>query len=130
MGTALIFGGQPSRGRDQLLTALRLNPRDPVNAVVLNTIAWSYFCERDYMRARDAARRVVSRFPKRPSAYRCVAASLGQLGRFDEAHDVLQKAIEVSPHAFDLYVQSRPPWYRQEDYDYMLEGLRKAGWKG
>jgi adenylate cyclase len=129
MGSALVFSGQPSHGRDKLLTALRLNPRDPVNAVVLNNIAWSYFCERDYVRALDAARRVVSRFPKRPSAYRCVAASLGQLGRLSEAHDALQKAIEVSPQAFDLYVQSRPPWYRPEDYEYMLEGLRKAGWK-
>jgi adenylate cyclase len=130
MGTALVFSGQPSHGRDKLLTALRLNPRDPVNAVVLNVIAWSHFCERDYMMALDAARRVVSRFPKRPSAYRCVAASLGQLSRFDEAHDALQKAIEVSPEAFDLYIQNRPPWYRPEDYEYMLEGLRKAGWKG
>jgi adenylate cyclase len=129
MGSALVFGGQPSLGRDKLLTALRLNPRDPVNAVVLNTIAWSYYCERDYMRALDAARRVVSRFPKRPSAYRCIAASLGQLGRLDEAHEALQKAIGVSPQAFDLYIQNRPPWYSPEDYEYMLEGLRKAGWK-
>jgi adenylate cyclase len=130
MGVALVLSGQPSHGRSKLLTALRLNPRDPVNAVVLNTIAWSYFCERDYMRALDAARRVVSRFPKRPSAYRCVAASLGQLGRFDEAHDALQKAIEVSPEAFDLYVQNRLPFHSPEHYEHLLEGLRKAGWKG
>jgi adenylate cyclase len=130
MGNALVFSGQPSLGRDKLLTALRLNPRDPVNAVVLNVIGWSYYCERDYMRALDAARRVVSRFPKRPSAYRCVAASLGQLGRLGEAHDALHKAIEVSPQAFDLYVQSRPPWYRPEDYEHQLEGLRRAGWQG
>jgi adenylate cyclase len=32
MGNALVFSGQPSHGRDKLLTALRLNPRDPVNA--------------------------------------------------------------------------------------------------
>jgi adenylate cyclase len=96
----------------------------------LNLIGWSYYCERDYVSALDAARRVVSRFPKRPSPYRCVVASLGQLGRLDEAHDALQKAIEVSPEAFDLYVRNRVPFYSPEHYEHLLEGLRKAGWKG
>jgi adenylate cyclase len=130
MGSALLFSGQPSRGRDLLLTALRLNPRDPVNAVVLNMIAWSYYYERDYAKSLEAARRVVSRFPNRPSAYRCVAASFGQLDRVDEAHDALQRAIEVSPQSFDLYVQNAPPWFRPEDHEHMLDGLRKAGWQG
>jgi adenylate cyclase len=130
MGIALVFSGQPSHGRDKLLIALRLNPRDPVNAVALNVIGWSYYHERDYIRALDAARRVVSRFAQRPSAYRCLVASLGQLGRLDEARGALQRAIEVSPQAFDLYVQSRPPWYSPEDYEHQLEGLRKAGWQG
>jgi adenylate cyclase len=29
-----------------------------------------------------------------------------------------------------MYVRGRVPWMRPEDYDHMLEGLRKAGWQG
>jgi adenylate cyclase len=29
-----------------------------------------------------------------------------------------------------MYVRQRAPWYRVEDYEHMLEGLRKAGWEG
>jgi adenylate cyclase len=31
---------------------------------------------------------------------------------------------------FDMYVHTRPPWFRPEDYAHMLDGLRKAGWDG
>ena len=91
------------QGRDKLLKALRLNPHDPVSAVVLNVIALPYYCERDYIKALEA-RRVVVRFPSRPAAYRFLAASLGQLGRVDEAQDALRRAIEASPQAFDQHV--------------------------
>jgi adenylate cyclase len=130
MGSALVFSGQPSHGRASLLTALRLNPRDPVNSVVLNQIAWSYYFERDYIKSLEAAQRVVSRFPNRPSAYRCLAGSLGQLGRVDEAQDVLRKAVEISPRSFDWHVRGVPPWFRLADHEHMLDGLRKAGWQG
>ena len=78
-GTFLVFTGQRSQGRQELLTALRLSPRDPFNVLMLSHIATSYYLERDYLSAFEASRRVVSRFPKYPSAYRWLAASLGQL---------------------------------------------------
>jgi hypothetical protein len=28
-----------------------------------------------------------------------------------------------------MYVRARVPWHRAEDYEHMLEGLRKAGWR-
>jgi len=62
--------------------------------------------------------------------YRWLAAALGQLGLADEANQALHTAMMVTPKAFDLFVSSRVPWHRQEDYEHMLDGLRKAGWKG
>ena len=59
-----------------------------------------------------------------------LAASLGQLGCTDDARAALQTAIEVSPQTFELYVRSCPPWFRSDDHEHMLEGLRKAGWQG
>jgi adenylate cyclase len=76
------------------------------------------------------ARRAVRDYPDYPLSYRYLAASLGQLGRIDEARVALQQAMTISPATFDLYVRSRQPWVRPEDYEHMLDGLRKAGWQG
>jgi hypothetical protein len=46
------------------------------------------------------------------------------------ARVALQKAMELSPQAFEFYTSRRPPWHRPEDYEHMLDGLRKAGWQG
>jgi adenylate cyclase len=42
-GAILIDNGNPAEGRDHLLKALRLSPRDPLNANVLNHVARSYY---------------------------------------------------------------------------------------
>ena len=49
------------------------------------------------------------------------------LTQLPEAKEALEK---VSPASLDMYVRRRVPWMRPEDHAHMLEGLRKAGWKG
>ena len=68
-------------------------------------------------------------YPNYPLPYRWLAAALGQLGRTEEAGEALEKAIAISPSSFEMYVRTRVPWMRPEDYVHMLEGLRKAGWR-
>jgi len=58
-----------------------------------------------------------------------LAAALGQLGRAAEGKEVLEKAMAVSPGAFDMYVRKGVPWMRPEDQAHLLDGLRKAGWE-
>jgi adenylate cyclase len=130
MGAVRLFSGQWSLAREALLTALRLNPRDPLNALALVQISLSYYFEHDYSNAAEAARRATTQFPGMPLAHRNLAASLGQLDRTEEARTALQKAVEVSPKSFGLYVGSRPPWFSPDDHAHLLDGLRKAGWQG
>jgi adenylate cyclase len=112
------------------LTAARLNPRDPSAALFPSWVVISYYYERDYARAVATAKAVVERYPNYPLIYRWLAAALGQLGRTDEAREALKRAVEkISPESFDLHLRSRPPWYRPEDHEHMLDGLRKAGWQ-
>jgi adenylate cyclase len=54
----------------------------------------------------------------------------GTIGRVEEAHNALEKAIELSPRYFDLYVRTCPPGIRPEDHVHLLAGLRKAGLQG
>jgi adenylate cyclase len=129
-GLALAAKGDLHEGRDALLIALRLNPRDQTNKITARQIAPTYYFERNYLSAVDTARGAISLDPKFSGPYRWLAASLGQLGRVDEARDALNRAIGTSHQSFALYVRSCPPWFRPEYHEHMLDGLRKAGWQG
>jgi adenylate cyclase len=129
-GFILVSLGHRSDGRAALLRAMRLNPRDPSAGLFPGWIATSYYYDGDYNRAVTTAKTVIERYPDYGITYRWLAAALGQLGRSDEAREALKRAVEVSPKSFDLHVSSRVPLFRPEDHEHMLEGLRKAGWRG
>ena len=116
--------------RGTLRTALRLNPRDPRNALFMHQIETSYYFEHDYGNAVEASRRAIAAYPGYPQPYRWLAAALGQQGRTSEAREALHEAVSISPQGFDRYVRKRPPWFRPEEHEHLLDGLRKAGWEG
>lgn len=104
---------------------LRRDPLGPVSSARRNQIAVAHYLHGDYEAAVVAARRAIRLFPSYSGCYRWLAAALGQLGRIDEAREVLAEAA-----AFFSHVHQRPPWLRPEDYEHWREGLRKAGWQG
>jgi adenylate cyclase len=131
LGTTLIFAGEPKQGLVALQTSIRLDPRDPLLPWHLNRMAIGHYFARDYEAAVDTARGVIRIYPDFPLIYRWFAAALGQIGRLEEARHALNKAITVAGGgSFDVYVRQRVPWHRVEDYEHMLDGLRKAGWGG
>ena len=79
---------------------------------------------------RLGTRSMIADNPRNPVGYRWLAAALGQLGRKDEAREALKTAIERGAESFSRYTQQRPPWFQPDDFEHMLEGLRKAGWRG
>jgi adenylate cyclase len=129
-GVVLLFSGDSRQARQSLLACLRLDPRGPRTAGMMQQIAISHYYERDYTKAVEAARQTVARYPVFHLTYRWLAAALGQQGRTKEAHVALRMAIELSPQSFEFYVRHRPPWHRPDNYEHMLDGLRKAGWQG
>ena len=129
LGAALMWSGQPKKGRAALEKSIRLDPRNPNLNLRLVDITISYYLSREYDAAIEAGKRGIRTFPDHSNQYRWLAAALGQTGRIDEAKEVLAKAIAMAPAAFDMFVRRRVPWHRPEDHAHMLEGLRKAGWR-
>jgi adenylate cyclase len=127
---ALAFGGRPDAAPEPLLAALRLSPRDPHSVWVLITLALAHYFAGHYADAVKAAERAIRDYHDSPHAYLWLAAALGQLDRADDAGEALRQAMAISPASFDYFVRSRPPWFRPEDYEHMLDGLRMAGWRG
>ena len=129
-GRALALGGHPAEAEEPLLTALRLSPRDPLRVFALNTLLVAHYVSGNYAEAVRVGQSAVRDYPDYPNPHRWLAASLGQLNRTDEAREALRKAMATSAAGFEFLVQQRQPWFRPEDYEHMLDGLRKAGWQG
>jgi adenylate cyclase len=130
-GQCRVFSGRHREGYEMLQKYLRLNPQDPRNWEALHVIALAHYLDTDYPGAVDAAERAIRANSKQPLSYRWLAAGLGQMGKKKEASEVLENAAAtIAPRALDDYLLGYWPWQRQEDHDHMLDGLRKAGWRG
>jgi adenylate cyclase len=130
LGLSFLYGGEPERGLVELEENLRRDPFGPVSHARRGQIVIAHYLHGDYEAAVAAARQAIRLFPSDSSRYRWLAAALGQLGRIDEAGEVLAGAAAFGSADFDLSVHHRLPWLRREDYEHMLDGLRKAGWQG
>ena len=129
-GHVLVCARRPAEARVALETALRLDPRGAhVPSALVQLVISAYF-ERDYEAAVREAHQLINTYPDFPRSYPWLAASLGQLGRVEEASAALHKAMSTASDYFDFLVKARPPWFRPEDYEHVLDGLRKAGWDG
>jgi TolB-like protein len=129
-GHNLMYSGRSTEAREPLATALRLDPRGPTALTVMHQRAVGCYFERDYVAAEAIARRAIRDFPENPRSRIVFAASLGQLGRSDETRTALEAAIAASPSIFKFITVVRPLYYRREDHEHLLDGLRKAGWTG
>jgi adenylate cyclase len=129
-GAVLIFLGRPKEGLASIDTSIRLDPRNPFSVIRLLHITCGLYFSGEYEATVDAAGRLIRSYPDFPMVYRWSAAALGQLGRNTEAKDALDKAMNLAPAAFNMYVRNRVPWFRPEDHAHLLDGLGKAGWEG
>jgi adenylate cyclase len=130
LGSILVFAARIPEGRHELAVFERLSPLDSSIPNAHRHAAISYYFEHDYARCAEVLRHHLSIHPDAPLTYRWLAAALGELGLVEEARVALEKALTSDPREFDVYVRSRAPYLRPEDHEHMLDGLRKAGWRG
>jgi adenylate cyclase len=119
-------------GCQSLLKSLRLNPKDPRNWWIWNSLAMGRYLLDDYNGAFEAATLAIRTRRGRAGlgAYRWLIAALGQLERTAEACEVVRQAADaLAPVSFDVHAAQHMPWIRDDDYAHLLDGLHKAGWK-
>lgn len=109
---------------------MRLNPHATLPYALLHFIAAAHYYLGEYDTAVHAAKAAIQSYPDHHLASRWLVASLAQAGQLAEAQEILRNAIDKDQEIFEMYVRQRVPWQRSEDYEHMLDGLRKAGWNG
>jgi tetratricopeptide (TPR) repeat protein len=88
LGWARIYTGHFAEALDPLLRALRLSPNDPMSFLFFSQMALYHYHLGNYEESLHYAERALS-VRQIYIAQRTLLASLGQLGRMEEATDVL-----------------------------------------
>jgi adenylate cyclase len=91
--------GNPEAAIELFNRALRLSPRDPLRGISELGLANAY---RDFRRPEDAliwARRAMVSLPRLAGSYRVAAAALVDLGRIDEAKELIAQLLRILPQS-------------------------------
>jgi len=127
LGVALAMIGRRDEAVKHIATAMRLSPRDPFKYLWLTWRGEAEFVEEKYDEAAEWARRSLQINPDFPSGLRLLAASLGQMGRIDEARAALEQLLRLVPGQTVETVRNQFLYKAPENMERYLDGLHKAG---
>jgi TolB-like protein/class 3 adenylate cyclase/tetratricopeptide (TPR) repeat protein len=120
-GAIRLWAGQLDRAIEQAEVSLRLSPRARIGAVYTVT-GLALFLSRRFDEAVPKLLFAIEEHPSFPSPYRYLAACYAQMGRLDEARDIVQKLRAITP----VVVPSASPYRNPEHRELFLSGLRLA----
>ena len=127
LGIAQVFMGRFAEAIGSLRRALHLSPHDPIAFNFLNITALAHYHLGQYQEAVECAQRSV-RGQRINTLLRTFLAILGQLGRTEEAANVLAEIHRTKPPDADGHWKVTNPYADPAHEAHLVEGLRKAGW--
>ena len=122
---AQIYAGDHGNGMLNLEHAMRLNPHFPV--LYDNHYMRALFHLKRSAEALQHAVKVRTLMPQASNALALAAAIFASLDMSSEATQIITQIREISPGYTREFVQSRLPYRLDEDKEYFLEMLEKAG---
>ena len=105
------WAGQPDVAIEHMETSLRLSPRARVGTSLVG-IGSSHFVSRRFDQAVPILLRAIQEDPSHPLAYRYLAACYAQMGRLDEARDIILRLRTVTSVVVPDLSYLRNPEYR------------------
>jgi len=121
------YVGKPSVALERLKHCSHLAPIDCCFSWSQNIHAVTYTFAGDYEKSVALSRRVTQRNPNFTNGYKPLVASLGHLGRRDEARPYVEKLLALEPgFTVERFGQVYPIKYESDRERYMT-GLRLAG---
>ena len=129
-GCALEWIGEPEDALPHLRAIFDLNPNHPNRAAVLGDITTCELFAGQETEAVATARQLRDIAPDYVRGLQRVVMTLGYAGATDEAKTVLERVMALQPNFDVTYVRETYPYARPEHTEIIIEGLRRAGWRG
>ena len=124
LGTVRLYLGEPLQAIPYIERAIRL---DPAQQQYRHFLGMAYFIAGNYETAAAVFKDRIANAPNTDLSRAFLAATLGQLGRFDEARTVWQELMAINPrYAYADHI-GRQPFKNPADAEKFTDGLRKAG---
>jgi adenylate cyclase len=120
-GVMRLWAGQPDVAIEHAETALRLSPRERMGTP-LSLIGEAHFFKREFAEAAPKLLQSIQENPGYPHSYRVLAACYAQMGRLDEARDIIARLRAITPRLLESAAQLRSP----ADRELFLSGFRAA----
>jgi adenylate cyclase len=120
-GVLRLWASQPDLAIKHAEMALRLSPRERMGTP-LSLIGEAYFFKREFAEAAPKLLQSIQENPGYPHSYRVLAACYAQMGRLDEAREIIARLRVLTPHLVPSAAQLRNP----ADRELFLSGLRAA----
>ncbi len=124
---AYCYIGEPENALRRLGRYRDLAPLDPYYGFFENAYTIAYTFKHDYERAVVVGRRVVKANLAFINGYKPLIASLGHLGRREEATPYVEKLLSLEPDFTIEKFRKAYPFKLAEDRDNYCKGLRLAG---
>lgn len=125
LGLVRLHVGHFAEAVDALLRSLRLNPNDPQAGAFMSFVSLAYYFQEHYEEALHYAQLSVgARAPY--VAIRALLATLGQLGRADEAKALLRQFKSRLPNDMRRHFEITTPYLHANHREHLLDGLLRA----
>ncbi len=125
-GLAHCYLGQHDTAVEHILRARHLSPHDPHAFFVDMALAMSYYLKGELDQALAVGRRAIELNPAFTSTYKGYLATLGRLGRGQEADRIRARLLSLEPGFSVKNALERSPMTQGADLDAYAEGLRRA----
>jgi DNA-binding SARP family transcriptional activator/TolB-like protein len=126
-GFAHCYLGNHDEAIRQISHAQRLSPHDPHAFFFDMALMMPLFLRGDFEQAMIAGRRAIELNPSCSSTYKGYLATLGHLGRVQEAALLLARLLALEPKFSVKGAIERSPMTRADDLALYADGLRLAG---
>jgi adenylate cyclase len=124
-GYILSYLGHTERAVTNIKTAIELDSHFP--DIWLHFLGHALYLNRDFEAAADQLESRIRRQPQTDISRALLAACYGQLGRQNQAQAVWHELKQINPNYSLEEKQRILPYRRSQDWDLIIEGIRKAG---
>lgn len=126
LGLVRVHIGRFTEALDSLLRSLRLNPNDPQAGSFMSFVSLAHYHQENYDEAVHYGELSVR--ARRPyMALRVLLASLGQLGRIEEARPLVEEFMSREPKDPQRHFEATTPYLDLKYREHLAEGLHRAG---